>query len=65
MGIKRLAELDKVDRLFNCKIVKGCWNRPVILFKNQWNFNQVTEDYPDFQMNKVAPVVSGVEPINL
>ena len=62
---KGWSELDNIDRLFNCKIVKDCWNRPVILFKNQLNFNQVNEDYPDFKMNKVAPVVSGVEPINL
>ncbi len=57
--------LDKIGRIFNCKIVKDSWNRPVILFKNDWNLNQIIEDQPDLKLNKVAPVVSGVEPIDL
>ena len=57
--------LESVGRIFNCKIVKDSWNRPVILFKNEWNLNQTLEDYPDIKLSKVAPVVSGVEPINL
>ena len=59
------SSIDKVGRIFNCKIVKDCWNRPVVLFKNQWNLNQVIEDNPNLKLNKVAPVVSGVEPIDL
>ena len=57
--------LEKVGRIFNCKIVKDCWNRPVVLFKNSWNLNQVIEEFPDLKLNNVAPVVSGVEPIDL
>ena len=57
--------VDKLGRVFNCKIVKDCWNRPVILFKNEWNLNQFIEDQPKLNLNKVAPVVSGVEPIDL
>tara|TARA_B100000965_G_scaffold186898_1_gene155948 strand:+ start:4308 stop:5945 length:1638 start_codon:yes stop_codon:yes gene_type:complete len=57
--------LDKIGRIFNCKIVKDSWNRPVILFKNDWNLNQIIEDQPNLKLNKVAPVVSGVEPIDL
>jgi len=59
------SSLDQLGRVFNCKIVKDCWNRPVILFKNEWNLNQFLEDQPKLNLNKVAPVVSGVEPIDL
>jgi len=59
------SSLDDVGRIFNCKIVKDCWNRPVILFKNEWNLNQIIEDYPKLNLRKVAPVVSGVQPIDL
>jgi peptide chain release factor 3 len=37
----------------------------VILFKNQWNLNQFIEDNENLDLKKVAPVVSGVEPIVL
>ena len=36
--------IEKLGRIFNCKIVKDCWNRPVVLFKNEWNLNQFVED---------------------
>ncbi len=57
--------IEKLGRIFNCKVVKDCWNRPVILFKNEWNLNQFVEDNNQLNLNKVAPVVSGVEPIVL
>ena len=57
--------IEKLGRIFICKIVKDCWNRPVILFKNEWNLNQFVEDNNQLNLNKVAPVVSGVEPIVL
>ena len=57
--------LDKIGRIFNCKIVKDAWNRPVVLFKNDWNLNQILEDHPNLKLKNVAPVVSGVEPIHL
>ena len=57
--------LEKVGRIFNCKTVRDAWNRPVLLFKNDWNLNQLHEEHPDLELNAVAPVVSGVEPISL
>ena len=57
--------LERVGRLFNCRTVRDCWDRPVLLFRNDWNLNQLLEDHPDLDLSAVAPVVSGVEPIAL
>ena len=57
--------LEAVGRIFNCKTVRDAWNRPVLLFKNDWNLNQLAEDHPELELSAVAPVVSGVEPISL
>ncbi|MEY2644152.1 MAG: hypothetical protein RLZZ611_801 [Cyanobacteriota bacterium] len=57
--------LEAVGRIFNCKTVRDAWDRPVLLFKNEWNLNQLREDHPDLDLSAVAPVVSGVEPISL
>ena len=57
--------LERVGRIFNCKTVRDAWDRPVLLFKNAWNLNQLHEDHPDLELSAVAPVVSGVEPIAL
>ena len=57
--------LEQVGRIFNCKTVRDAWDRPVLLFKNEWNLNQLGEDHPDLELSAVAPVVSGVEPIAL
>jgi len=57
--------LEAVGRIFNCKTVRDAWNRPVLLFKNDWNLGQLAEDHPDLALSAVAPVVSGVEPISL
>jgi peptide chain release factor 3 len=59
------AELEKVGRIFNCKTVRDAWNRPVLLFKNEWNLNQLRDDHPELELSAVAPVVSGMEPISL
>ncbi|HGY5532131.1 MAG TPA: peptide chain release factor 3 [Prochlorococcus sp.] len=56
---------EKVGRIFNCKSVQDAWHRPVLLFKNEWNLNQLLEDHPQLELSAVAPVVSGVEPISL
>jgi peptide chain release factor 3 len=45
--------------------VRDAWNRPVLLFKNDWNLNQLVEEHPELELSAVAPVVSGVEPIAL
>jgi peptide chain release factor 3 len=55
--------LERVGRLFNCRTVRDSWDRPVLLFRNQWNLNQLMEDHPDLDLSAVAPVVSGLEPI--
>jgi peptide chain release factor 3 len=57
--------LEQVGRIFNCKTVRDAWNRPVLLFKNDWNLGQLRDDHPDLELSGVAPVVSGVEPISL
>lgn len=57
--------LEKVGRLFNTVTVKDSWNRPVLLFRNEWNLNQVQADHPELQLSAIAPVVSGREPASL
>jgi peptide chain release factor 3 len=57
--------LERVGRIFNCRTVRDCWDRPVLLFRNDWNLRQLQEDHPDLALSAVAPVVSGVEPIAL
>ncbi len=59
------SALEAVGRLFNCRTVRDSWNRPVLLFKNDWNLNQLRDDHPELELSAVAPVVSGVEPISL
>ncbi|MDF0552798.1 peptide chain release factor 3 [Kamptonema sp. UHCC 0994] len=53
--------LQKVGRLFNTVTVKDGWGRPVLLFRNEWNCQQVEGDHPELKLNKIAPVVSGLE----
>jgi peptide chain release factor 3 len=57
--------LEKLGRLFNCKTVRDAWDRPVLLFRNQWNLEQLQQDHPELRLSAVAPVVSGVEPVAL
>ncbi len=57
--------LESVGRLFNCKTVRDAWDRPVLLFRNTWNLQQLLEDHPSLELSGVAPVVSGIEPIAL
>lgn len=57
--------LEKVGRLFNTVTVKDSWNRPVLLFRNEWNLNQVQADHPELQLSAIAPVVSGSQPASL
>ncbi len=54
--------LEKAGRLFNTATVKDSWDRPVLLFKNEWNVGQVQGDCPDLQLSKIAPVLSGMQP---
>ena len=56
--------LQKVGRLFNSLTVKDNWGRPVLLFRNEWNCQQLQEDHPELQLNAIAPVASGQEPVD-
>ncbi len=57
--------LEKAGRLFNTVTVKDSWDRPVLLFRNEWNCQQVEADHPDLKLNSTAPVVAGKEPESL
>jgi len=57
--------LEKVGRLFNTVTVKDSWGRPVLLFRNEWNCQQVQEDHPELKLSTIAPVASGQQPIDL
>ncbi len=59
------SKLEEIGRIFNCKTVQDSWSRPVLLFKNEWNLNQLIDDHPGLELSAVAPVVSGVDPISL
>ena len=48
--------LESVGRLFNTMVVKDSLNRPVLLFKNQWNLNQVEADHPKLKLKAIAPI---------
>eukprot|EP00850_Spirogloea_muscicola_P014965 SM000111S18788 [mRNA] locus=s111:119960:125050:- [translate_table: standard] len=41
------AALEKAGRLFNCASVKDQWDRPVLLFRNDWNVGQLQSDHPE------------------
>ena len=56
--------LQKVGRLFNTVTVKDSWGRPVLLFRNEWNCQQMQEDHPELKLNAIAPVASGQEPVD-
>ncbi|GFE71881.1 peptide chain release factor 3 [Chroococcus sp. FPU101] len=56
------SAVEKAGRLFNCMTVKDNWNRPVLLFKNEWNLNQIIEDHPELELSNIAPVGSGLQP---
>lgn len=46
--------LEKAGRLFNTFVVKDIWERPVLLFKNLWNLEQVVADCPDLKLSPIA-----------
>jgi peptide chain release factor 3 len=57
--------LNEVGRIFNTLTVKDSWNRPVLLFKNQWNCQQLEGDHPELTLSSIAPVGAGKEAIAL
>lgn len=54
--------LEKAGRIFNTIAVKDAWERPVLLFKNEWNLQQIRADHPELKLNSTAPVGSGLQP---
>ncbi|MDV3350452.1 peptide chain release factor 3 [Leptolyngbyaceae cyanobacterium CCMR0082] len=54
--------LHDAGRLFNTVTVKDSYGRPVLLFRNEWNCQQVEGEHPKLALSKTAPVVSGKEP---
>ena len=54
--------LEKAGRLFNTEVVKDNWGRPVLLFRNQWNVDQIKGDFPDLELKTTAPVGAGLQP---
>lgn len=46
--------LEKTGKLFNVLVVKDRWQSPVLLFKNQWNLEQIVSDYPDLKLSSIA-----------
>ncbi len=52
--------LEKVGRIFNTVVVKDIWDRPVLLFKNEWNFQQLQGDHPELALSTIAPVATGI-----
>lgn len=52
--------LAKLGRLFNTTTVKDSMGRPVLLFRNEWNCQQLQSDHPDIKLSAIAPVVSGM-----
>jgi peptide chain release factor 3 len=54
--------LQKVGRIFNTLTVKDSWDRPVLLFRNEWNCQQLQADHPELVLKSIAPVVAGKQP---
>ena len=54
--------LEKAGRIFNAIAVKDSWDRPVLLFKNDWNLRQIEQDNPGLKLNSIAPVGAGLQP---
>jgi peptide chain release factor 3 len=54
--------LEKAGRIFNAIAVKDSWDRPVLLFKNDWNLRQIEQDHPELKLNSIAPVGAGLQP---
>jgi peptide chain release factor 3 len=57
--------LEKVGRIFNTLAVKDSWERPVLLFRNEWNCQQLQSDHPELVLLAIAPLVVGREPMAL
>ncbi|MEO3706890.1 peptide chain release factor 3 [Trichormus azollae] len=54
--------LNQVGRLFNTTTVKDRMGRPVLLFRNEWNCQQLEGDHPELKLSAIAPVFSSQKP---
>jgi peptide chain release factor 3 len=52
--------IEKAGRIFNTLTVKDNWDRPVLLFKNTWNLQQIMGDHPELKLTAIAPIGSTV-----
>ncbi|MCM1982759.1 peptide chain release factor 3 [Lyngbya confervoides] len=59
------SALEAVGRIFSALTVKDSWGRPVLLFKNTWNVQQLLGDHPDLALAAIAPVASGLQPVSV
>jgi peptide chain release factor 3 len=57
--------LQSVGRIFNTVTVKDMWGRPVLLFKNEWNCQQLQGDHPELTLSAIAPLATGMAPIQV
>ncbi|AFY60242.1 peptide chain release factor 3 [Synechococcus sp. PCC 6312] len=48
--------LEATGRIFNALTVQDNWERPVLLFKNEWNVQQMEADHPKLQLSRIAPI---------
>ncbi|WP_061546644.1 peptide chain release factor 3 [Cylindrospermopsis raciborskii] len=55
--------LNKIGRLFNTITVKDSMGRPVLLFRNEWNCQQLQADHPELKLSSIAPVFSTGQPV--
>ena len=56
--------LEKAGRLFNTVTVKDSLGRPVLLFRNEWNCQQVEGDCPELKLSAISPLLSSTQPSN-
>jgi peptide chain release factor 3 len=42
--------LDGCGRIFNVFLAKDRWERPVMLFKNEWSMNSLIQDHPELEL---------------
>jgi peptide chain release factor 3 len=42
--------LDGCGRIFNVFLAKDRWERPVMLFKNEWSMNSLLQDHPELEL---------------
>ncbi len=57
--------LKQVGRLFNTTTVKDSMGRPVLLFRNEWNCQQLEGDHPELKLSATAPVFSNQQPVEI